>query len=147
VNVTEKKKGLDVSIEAALTKVIGTIPDCVAGGIVDLGSGMILALRTVDSHPREVIDLLAAATTDLFEGPNVKTIETLFKRARGLPDTDLHYFQEIIVNSDNLIHVFMRGKRFPDYVMTFVCRRSTNLGMALTKSRLGVPTLEAALAG
>ena len=76
---------------------------------------MLLSIRTVDSHPREVIDLVAAATADLFNGPNVSMIETMFKRSRGLSDDGHHYFQEIIVNSDNLIHVFLRSKAVPDY--------------------------------
>lgn len=133
------------SIEAALSKAMGAVPECVAGGVVDLASGMLLAIKTVDSHPREVIDLLAAATTDMFAGPNVMTIEKLFKRARGVKEDDHHYFQELLVNSDNLIHVFLRGKRFADYVVVFVCRKSANLGMVLTKARISLPDIEAAI--
>ena len=55
-----------------------------------------------------------------------------------------HYFQEVIVNSENLLHVFLRGKTNPEYVAVFVCRKSANLGMALTKARLALPALEAA---
>ena len=97
------------------------------------------------SHPREVIDLVAAATADLFNGPNVSMIESLFKKSRGLKDDGHHYFQELIVNSDNLIHVFLRGKLMPDYVAVFVCRRTANLGMALTKARMAMPKIEAAV--
>jgi hypothetical protein len=116
----------------------------VAAGYVDISSGMLLALKTVDSHPQQVIDLLAAATADMFAGPNVSMIERLFKKARGLQDDGFHYFQEVIVNSENLIHVFLRGKINPDYVVVFVCRKTANLGMALTKARLALPALEAA---
>ena len=65
--------------------------------------------------------------------------------SRGPPETGHHYFQEIIVNSDNLIHLFLRGKKYPDYVVVLVCRKSANLGMALTKARLGLPDLESAV--
>ena len=109
-----------------------------------VASGMLLGIRTVDSHPREVIDLVAAATADLFNGPNVSMIERMFKKSRGLQDDGHHYFQEIIVNSENLIHVFLRGKTNPEYVAVFVCRKTANLGMALTKARLAMPALEAA---
>ena len=134
-----------MSLDAALSQVVGTIPECVAAGYVDVASGMLLAIRTVDSHPREVIDLVAAATADLFNGPNVSMIETLFRRSRGVADNGHHYFQEIMVNSDNLIHVFLRGKAMNDYVAVFVCRRTANLGMALTKARMAMPKLEAAI--
>jgi hypothetical protein len=92
------------------------------------------------------MDLLAAATADLFQGANVTTIEQIFKKARGIPATDQHhYFQEIIVNSDNLLHIFMRGKTNESLVATFVCRKSANLGMALTKARAAMPELEATM--
>lgn len=133
-----------MSLESALQTAVSSIPECVAAGFVDVSSGMLMAIKTVDSHPREVIDLVAAATADLFNGPNVALIEKLFKRSRGVADDGHHYFQEIIVNSDNLIHVFIRGKANPEYVAVFVCRRSANLGMVLTKSRLAMPQLESA---
>ncbi|MEJ2042230.1 MAG: hypothetical protein P8X74_12475 [Reinekea sp.] len=133
------------TIENALQKAISNIPECVAAGYVDLSSGMLLGIKTVDSHPRDVLDLLAAATTDLFQGSNVMTIEQLFKKARGIELDDYHYFKEIIVNSDNLIHVFTRSKSYPDHVACFVCRLTANLGMVLSKSRAAMPMLEAAL--
>lgn len=133
-----------MSFENVLNQAANSVPECVAAGYVDISSGMLLALKTVDSHPQQVIDLLAAATADMFAGPNVSMIERLFKKARGLQDDGFHYFQEVIVNSENLIHVFLRGKINPDYVVVFVCRKTANLGMALTKARLALPTLEAA---
>lgn len=136
--------GVGVSFDDALNEAAVAVPECVAAGYVDVASGMLLSLRTVDSHPRQVIDLLAAATADMFNGPSVSTIERMFKKARGLEDDGYHYFHEIIVNSDNLIHVFLRGKKNPEYVAVFVCRKTANLGMALTKARLALPALEAA---
>ena len=126
-----------------LNTAAASIPECLAAGYVDIGSGMLLGVKTVDSHPSEVLDLVAAATADMFAGPNVSMIEKMFKKSRGVADDNHHYFQEIIVNSDNLLHVFMRGKRYPDYVAVFVCRKSANLGMALTKARIAMPALEA----
>ena len=132
---------LDDTLQRALT----SIPECVAAGFVDLSSGMVLSIKTVDSHPSEVFDMLAAATADLFQGPHVVAIEKVFKKSRGLPENvEQHYFQEVIVNSDNLIHVFLRGKR-QQQVVCFVCRKGANLGMVLTKARVAMPEVEAAL--
>lgn len=129
---------------SALQTAITAIPECLAAGYIDLSSGMLLGMKTVDSQPNDVIDLLSAATADLFQGPNVSMIEKIFKKARGLKEDGHHYFQEIIVQSDNLIHVFLRGRN-EQQVACFVCRISANLGMALTKARSSMPSLEAAL--
>jgi hypothetical protein len=132
------------NLDNMLQKAVTTVPDCVAAGYVDLSSGMLLGIKSVDSHPREVIELLAAATSDLFQGPSVVAIEKLFRHARGVAEDGKHYFQEIIVNSDNLIHIFLRGKR-QEQVATFVCRKGANLGMVLTKARMIMPELDGAL--
>lgn len=134
-----------MSLDAQLNESVKSVPECLAGGYVDVGTGMLLATKTVDSHPSDVMDLLAAATADLFQGSNVVAIEDIFKKARGTKDKDAHYFQEMLVMSDNLIHIFIRGKTYQDHIITFVCRKSVNLGMALTKARMETPKLEAAL--
>jgi hypothetical protein len=134
-----------MSLDKALQDAISSIPECVAAGYVDLTTGMLLGVKTVDSHPAEVLEVVAAATADLFQGSNVVLIENMFKKARGVENDGHHYFQEMIVNSDNLIHVFLRSKSNEEHVVCFVCRKSANLGMVLTKSRTTIPALEAAL--
>lgn len=132
-------------LDKALNDAMQSIPECIAGGYVDLDSGMLIGVKTVDSHPSEVIDMLAAATSEMFQGPTVVAIEQIFKKSRGIENNNQHYFQEMIVNSDNLIHIFMRSKSTQEQVACFVCRRSANLGMALTKARQALPALEASL--
>lgn len=134
-----------MSLDKALQDSIASIPECVAAGYVDLTTGMLLGVKTVDSHPAEVLEVVAAATADLFQGSNVTLIESMFKRARGVENDGHHYFQEIIVNSDNLIHVFMRSKDNEEQVVVYVCRKSANLGMVLTKARSSMPALAAAV--
>ena len=132
---------LDKAVRGAQT----AVPECLAVGYVDMSTGMLLAVNTVDSHPNEVLDLVAAATADLFQGPSVSSIEQLFRRSRGHAEDGKHYFQEIVVFSDSLLHIFLRGKKHQSQAICFVCRGSVNVGMALTKARLALPTVEAAL--
>ncbi len=134
-----------MSLEKSLAAVQTSVPECVAVGYVDMGTGMLLGVRTVDSHPSEVLDLVAAATADLFQGPNVIAIEQLFNKSRGYGAENFHYFQELIVGSKNLLHVFMRGKKHTNHALVIVCRISANIGMVITKSRLALTSVEAAV--
>ena len=109
-------------------------PDCVAAGMVDMSTGMLLACETVDSHPNEVLDLLAGATLDLFQGRTVDMIEDIFKERRGVVSNQ-HYFQEILVNSENLTHLFIRMNIRQDIVAVVVCRRTVNVGMLFAQTR------------
>jgi hypothetical protein len=134
-----------MSLDKALQDAVKNVPEAVAAGYIDLDSGMLLGIKTVDSHPSEVIDVLAAATSDLFQGSNVLTIENMFKKIRGIDLDNHHYFQEIIINSDNLVHVFIRAKSNESHVLCVVCRISTNMGMALTKTRQAIVNCESAI--
>ncbi|WP_327431360.1 hypothetical protein [Streptomyces sp. NBC_01236] len=119
----------------SLVKALRTdAPDCVASGAVDMATGMLLAYETVDNHPPEVLDLLAGATLDLFQGRTVAMIEDVFKERRGVT-SDQHFFQEILVNSDNLTHLFVRMNDHQDVVAVVVCRKSVNVGMLFAQVR------------
>ncbi len=131
-----------MSLDKALSTAQSEIPECVAAGYVDMASGLLLGVKTVDSHPGEVLDLVAAATGDLFQGKNVTEIERLFDQSRGIEGRNHHYFNEIVVFSTNLIHVFVRSKKNPDHVSVFVTRISANVGMVLVRSRAAAASLE-----
>lgn len=134
-----------MSLDQALQATMSTVPECLASGYVDMDTGMLLGVQTVESHPQEVLDTLAAATADLFQGQSVTQIEKLFKKIRGQEKDDQHYFQEILVFSEHFLHVFMRTKKYPGHVVCFVCRRSANPGMVLTKARMGLDSVTAAV--
>lgn len=131
-----------MSLDVALSKAQTQIPECVAAGYVDMATGMLLGVKTVDSHPQDVLDLVSAATADLFQGPNVTAIEKLFRKARGHAEDGSHYFEEIVVFSKNLIHVFLRCKKASNQAVVLVCRGSANIGMVLVKSRASLADIE-----
>ena len=134
-----------MALDSALVKAQQSIPECVAAGYVDMSTGMLLGVKTVDSHPQAVLDLVAAATADLFQGPSVTSIERMFRKSRGQAENGDHYFKEIIVFSENLLHVFMRSKKHRDQALVFVCRASANIGMVLSKSRMVLGDVETSL--
>ena len=110
------------------------VPDCLASGVVDMATGMLLSFETTESHPSEVLDLLAGATLDLFQGRTVTMIEDVFKERRGIASAE-HYFQEILVNSSNLTHLFIRDNHHEDVVAVVVCPKSVNIGMLFASAR------------
>jgi hypothetical protein len=134
-----------MSLDAVLARVVSNVPECVAAGYVDMISGMLLGAKTVDSHPQEVLDMVAAATADLFQGQNVTAIERMFRKARGQAEDGNHYFKEVLVLSENLLHVFLRGRKNSDHAFIVVCRINANLGMVLTKSRSMQAEIEASV--
>jgi hypothetical protein len=134
-----------MSLEIALTNTQKTVPECLAVGLVDMKTGMLLGIRTVENYSNDVLDLVAAATGDLFQGSNVTMIEQVFRKHRQQKEDGHHYFQEIVILSDNNIHFFQRCKRNEDMVLVTVSRISANLGMVIAKARAGLAGVEAAV--
>jgi len=132
-------------LDESLRKAQNEVPQCLAIGYVDMNTGMLLGIQSVEHHPQEVMDLVAAATADLFQGPNVTSIEKLFKKSRGVADDGMHYFREIVVLSQNLIHVFIRSKKQSDQAAVFVTRGNANVGMVISKSRMCMSAIEDSL--
>jgi hypothetical protein len=110
------------------------VPDYVGCGFVDLSTGMLLDVDTVEKYPREILDVVAAATAHLFEGRNVVQIEGLWKQYRGQSEGG-HYFKEILVNSDHLVHLFMRSTSDPDIAAVVLCTREVRVGMLFAQAR------------
>ncbi|SFH65645.1 hypothetical protein [Albimonas pacifica] len=137
-----------MSLDAQITAAMASVPECIAAGYVDMSTGMLMSVRTLETHPQEVLDMVAAATADLFQGPTVSEIERRFKRERGLPpNREIRYFKEMLVLSENLIHVFLRAPSHPDHAAVFVTRRTANVGMVLTKARMSMQALGEAVQG
>lgn len=90
-----------MSAETIVSNAMKGVTGAVAAGVVDMGSGMLLSVKTAESHPQEVLDILAPAAKELFEGDMVTSIENLFKKARGVDNAD-HYFREMLISSTNL---------------------------------------------
>jgi len=114
------------------------IPECVAGGCVDISTGALLGVQMIDPSLQEMRDLISAAATDLFQDPGLEAIESTFARTGRIEDDSGNEIQEIVAFSDNLLHVFLRSKRNTNHVFVFVTRNSANLGMVLSKSRVAL---------
>lgn len=123
-----------MSADNIVSSALAQIPSIVGVGVIDMGSGMLLSVKTSDNHPQQVLDLLSAATRDLFEGEMVTTIEDLWRKMRGVQGNE-HYFREILISSNNFWHFFGRLHSNPNVVIVVVTRAEVNLGLLMMKCR------------
>lgn len=147
--MTSEMTSMDFAVEAtinaldsALQAAVDSVPGCISAGYVDLATGMLLAIKSADAHPREANELLAVATSDLFQGRNAALIEDIMRRARGVPEPGRGFFQEITVHSDHSLHIFLRGKK-QNQVAAFICRKDSSVDAALAGARAAMPAIEA----
>jgi len=116
-----------------IQRALQEIHHLVGVGIVDIDTGFLVDVHTARPHDRDVLDLVAATTTELFEGPSSKNIEALLQTARSTPQEP--YFRECVIFSSNLVHFFGRLHSNPRVVMVFVCPAHINVGMLLIRAR------------
>jgi hypothetical protein len=86
--------------------------------------------------------VLAATTADLFQGKNVTQIEALWNQYRGVEGGN--YFKEILVNSDNLVHLFLRSASNPEVTAVIVCTCQVSIGMLFAQARAVLKEYDAA---
>jgi hypothetical protein len=122
-----------------------SIPECVAAAYIDMSTGLMLADMAVGNYDRSYFEFVAAKTADIFQGPAIVDIENVWKKHRNHPLDDRHFFQEMLIVSDNSLHMFIRCKRNTDHAVVFITRKTANIGMAIAKSRASISPLEEAV--
>jgi len=64
--------------------VLDKVDDCLAVGVVDLNTGMLMGVHhTVPYFTQAYLDAVAAAAVDMFRGKNVRRIEELISGQRA----------------------------------------------------------------
>lgn len=131
------------SPQDACRAILEDVPDCLAVGVVDLNTGMLMGVHHIIPHfTQAYLDAVAAAAVDMFRGRNVRRVEELLSKQRGEEVKDS--FEEIFISSPKVFH-FMVLLRNKDAVAVMVTRKSTNQGMGWASLRGGIDGIVEAL--
>lgn len=128
---------IDDACKGAVEKVDGAV----ACGVVDLDTGMLLGIYNGSQYTQTLNEVVAAATMDMFRGPNVGRVEQMVRQHRGLPENGEHYFQEVHISSASNFH-FMKTIKGSKAVIILVTKKSTNIGMGWAMLKSVIPTVE-----
>lgn len=128
-------------IDEACREVVNKVEGAVACGVVDLDTGMLLGIHNVGPYTQTLNEIVAAATMDLFRGPNVVRIEQLVRAHRKVPENGAHYFQEIHITSEHNYH-FAKTIKQNRAVIMLVTRKTTNVGLGWAQLKESIPVVE-----
>lgn len=128
-------------IDEACKDVVSKVDGAVACGVVDLSTGMLLGIHNGSQYTQTLNEVVAAATMDLFRGPNIGRIEQMVRVHRGVPEDGQHYFQEVHVTSEHNFH-FAKVIKAGKAVIMLVTKKSTNIGMGWAQLKTIIPTVE-----
>ena len=128
---------------AVCKEVFDKVDDCMAVGVVDLGSGMLMGVHhNVPNFTQAYLDAVAAAAVDMFRGKNVRRVEELLSTARGKEVKDS--FEEIFISSPMVYH-FMAILRTKGAAVVMVTKKTTNQGTGWAALRNNLKNLAESL--
>jgi hypothetical protein len=123
--------------------VVEKVDDCLALGVVDLNTGMLMGVHhTVPYFTQAYLDAVAAAAVEMFRGKNVRRIEELLSQQRG--ETIKDSFEEIFISSPKTFH-FMATIKDKGAVVVMVTKKTVNQGMGWAAVRTSLPSIKATL--
>lgn len=128
-------------IDDACKAVVNQTDGAVACGVVDLDSGMLLGIHNSAAYTQTLNEIVAAASMDLFRGPNVGRIEQMVRSHRGHAENGEHYFQEVHVTSEHNYH-FCKTLKKGRAVIVLVTKKSTSIGMGWAQLKAAIPQVE-----
>ena len=119
------------------------VDDCLAVGVVDLNTGMLMGVHhTVPYFTQAYLDAVAAAAVEMFRGKNVRRVEELLSQQRGEPIKDS--FEEIFISSPKVFH-FMATIKDKGAVVVMITKKTVNQGMGWATLRTTLPTIKGTL--
>ena len=131
------------SVAEVCQTMVEAVDDCLAVGVVDLSTGMMMGVHhTVPHFTQAYLDAVAAAAVELFRGKNVRRVEELLGQQRGEDITDS--FEEIFASTIKTFH-FMSTIQDKGAVVVMVTKKSANQGMGWSALRNNLGNLAASL--
>ncbi len=123
--------------------VLEKVDDCLAVGVVDLNTGMLMGVyHSVPYFTQAYLDAVAAAAVEMFRGKNVRRVEEMLSQQRGEQIKDS--FEEIFISSPKVFH-FMATIRDKGAVVVMVTKKTVNQGMGWAAIRTNLNAIKGTL--
>ncbi len=133
-----------MEIDQALAVAEARFPECVALGYVELTTGAWVGLRAADPVARNFATRVAASAAELLRSPELGAAEVVFQRHRREGASPSAGIDEIVVTSQERLHLVIRAKKSRDHAMVLVCPAGADIGAWLAEARVAAAALEEA---
>lgn len=121
-----------MDLDALASTTYSRVPGARLAGVVDMTTGMFVALEA-DNLPQRELDMLAVSTREVFAGGMAEGLRRSF-----IHENDQQQLKEVIVVGDKTVFVICRALHLEDTAIVVACDKSEHLGlitMTLAKIR------------
>jgi len=110
-------------LEQICQNLLENVDDALGAAVVDLSSGMLLAVaHSVPYFTQSYLDAVAAAAVDMFRGKTISTVETMLSNQRGkdsshsirevqMTTAKTYHFMTILPEKNHILLVLITGTK------------------------------------
>ena len=132
-------------LDEALRKTMSDIPSCIAVGAVDLTSGTLLALQADEERSQEMLNVMTATVTELFEAPLLQAFSEIYASNAAENSGQSNQFTEVLLLNSQHSYLLLRGRKRADLAVIVITKKDTPAGLLMMKALAAMPAVEDAL--
>jgi hypothetical protein len=125
--------------DALLSAALAGIPRAQVAALIDLPSGMFVAVQP-EPDDTSRLDLFAATAKEIYDGDLAQGLRGPQSGAEAIAAQ--HRLNVFVISGDEALHVLVRLQAQPHLVLAVTCPASSNIGMSLVKARHLAQTCE-----
>ncbi len=127
-------------LNAICRQILDDVDSAVAAAVVDLDSGLLLAVaHDVPYFSQSYLDAVAAAAVDMFRGKGVTNVEKLLSQQRG--SEVANSIHEVQMTTEKTFHFMSIVPGKPNALALLVTSKKANLGMGWAALRNALPQI------
>lgn len=129
-----------MSLQTICESIYSDVNGAIAVAVVDLSSGMPLQVyHRVSYFTQDYVDLVSAASVDMFRGRNVVKVEEQLADQRNRPLS--HSIQEVLMTTEGTIHFMAVLPEKKDILALLVTNKKVSIGMGWAVLRNALPEI------
>ena len=129
-----------MSLQTICESIYSDVNGAIAVAVVDLSSGMPLQVyHRVSYFTQDYVDLVSAASVDMFRGRNVAKVEERLADQRNRPLS--HSIQEVLMTTEGTIHFMAVLPEKKDILALLVTNKKVSIGMGWAVLRNALPEI------
>ena len=129
-----------MSLQTICESIYSDVNGAIAVAVVDLSSGMPLQVyHRVSYFTQDYVNLVSAASVDMFRGRNVAMVEEQLADQRNRPLS--HSIQEVLMTTEGTIHFMAVLPEKKDILALLVTNKKVSIGMGWAVLRNALPEI------
>ena len=132
-------------LDEVLRNAMAEIPNCIAVGAVDLGTGTLLSIQAEQERSQEMLNIMTSTVTELFEAPLLQAFSEIYAGKAKDGAEAKQQFTELLLLNDHHNYLLLRGQARKQLAVIMITTKDTQVGLLRMKALGAMPGIEKAV--